>query len=60
MRRFNSKKGYTSTEVVIVMLVVAVVVSVSIKITKTKLDNIVSYTYYSGYSTLKGVTSQMV
>lgn len=60
MRRFNSKKGYTLTEVVIVMLVVAVVVSVSIKITKAKLDNIVSYTYYSGYSTLKGVTSQMV
>ena len=60
MRRFNSKKGYTLTEVVIVMLVVAVVVSVSIKITKAKLDNIVSYTYYSGYSTLKGETSQMV
>lgn len=44
--------AYTLAEIVIVMLIIAVVVSVSIKITKTKLDNIVSYTYYSGYSTL--------
>ena len=42
------------------MLVVAVVVSVSIKITKVKLDNIISYTYYSGYSTLRNVTGQVL
>ena len=42
------------------MLVVAVVVSVSIKITKVKLDNIISYTYYAGYSTLRSVTGQIL
>ena len=54
------KSAYTLTEVVVVMLVVAVVVSVSIKITKVKLDNIISYTYYSGYSTLRSVTGQVL
>ena len=53
------RSAYTLAEVVIVMLVVAVVVGVSIKITKAKLDNIISYTYYSGYSTLRNVTGQM-
>lgn len=52
--------AYTLAEIVIVMLIIAVVVSVSIKITKTKLDNIVSYTYYSGYSTLRNVTTQII
>lgn len=62
MKRFeiSRKKAYTLAEVVIVMLVVAVIVGVSIKITKAKLDNIVSYTYYSGYSTLRGITAQML
>ena len=54
------KSAYTLAEVVVVMLVVAVVVSVSIKITKVKLDNIISYTYYSGYSTLRSVTGQIL
>ena len=54
------KSAYTLAEVVVVMLVVAVVVSVSIKITKVKLDNIISYTYYSGYSTLRNVTGQVL
>lgn len=54
------RKAYTLAEVVIVMLVVAVVVSVSIKITKTKLDHIVSYTYYSAFSTVRNVTGQMI
>ena len=52
--------AYTLAEVVIVMLVVAVIVAVSVKITKAKLDNIVSYTYYSGYSTLKDITKQIL
>jgi len=64
MRNINSfwKKcgGYTLAEVVIVMLVIAVVAGVSIKITKAKLDNIVSYTYYTGYSTLRNVSGQML
>lgn len=54
------KTAYTLAEVVVVMLVVAVVVSVSIKITKVKLDNIISYTYYAGYSTLRSVTGQIL
>lgn len=54
------KSGYTLAEVIIVILIIAVVVGVSIKIIKAKLDNIVSYTYYSGYSILRGVTGQMV
>ena len=52
--------SYTLAEVVIVMLVIAVVVAVSIRITKAKLDSIVSYTYYSAYSTLKGVTRSLL
>ena len=56
----GNQSAYTLAEVVIVMLVVAVVVSVSIKITKTKLDRIVSYTYYSAYSTVRNVTGQIL
>ena len=59
-RQRTDKSGYTLAEVIIVMLVIAVVVGVSIKIIKAKLDNVVSYTYYSGYSILRGVTGQMV
>ena len=50
-------RSYTLAEIVIVMLVIAVVVAVTIKITKAKLDNITTYTYYSAYSTLKGVAN---
>ena len=50
MKRFF--KAYTLAEVVITMLVIAAVVSVSIKIAKTKMDSIISYTYYSAYQTL--------
>lgn len=53
-------RSYTLAEIVIVMLVIAVVVAVTIKITKAKLDNITTYTYYSAYSTLKGVANNMV
>lgn len=33
---------------------------VSIKVTKSRLDNVISYTYYSTYSTLRSVTSNML
>ncbi len=52
--------AYTLTEIIIVLLVIAVIVAVSIRITKAKLDNIVSYTYYSAYSTLRQVSRQML
>lgn len=42
------------------MLIIAVIVSVTIGITKAKLNNIVSYTYYSAYSTLRSVSSEML
>ena len=42
------------------MLIIAVVVGVSIKVTKSRLDNIISYTYYSTYSTLRSVISNML
>ena len=59
----SSKKGfrgYTLAEIVIVMLVIAVVVAVTIGVTKKKLDNIVTYTYYSAFSTLRAVNAQML
>ena len=52
--------GYTLAEVIIVMLIIAVIVSVTIGITKAKLDNVLSYTYYSAYSTLREVTTEML
>ena len=52
--------GYTLAEIIVVMLIIAVIVAVSIKITKTKLDNIVSYTYYSAYSIMRNVTKEML
>ena len=52
--------GYTLAEIVIVMLVIAVIVAVTIGITRHKLDNIVTYTYYSAYSLLRTATSQML
>lgn len=54
------KKAYTLAEVVIVMLIIAVIAGVSIKITKTKLDKVISYTYYSAYSSVSGVTRSML
>lgn len=56
----NKSYGYTLAEIVIVLLIIAVIVAVTIGITKAKLDNIISYTYYSAYSSLKSVTSEML
>lgn len=42
------------------MLIIAVIVAVSIGITKAKLDNIVSYTYYNAYSTLRTISAEML
>ena len=52
--------GYTLAEVIIVMLIIAVIVSVTIGITKAKLDNVLSYTYYNAYSTLREITRKML
>lgn len=52
--------AYTLAEVIIVMLIIAVIVAVSIGITKAKLDNIVSYTYYNAYSTLRTISAEML
>ena len=57
---FKALLGYTLTEIVIVMLVVAVIVAVTIGVTKHKLDSIVTYTYYSAYSSLRTATSQIL
>lgn len=54
------KKGYTLAEVIIVMLIIAVVVSISIKIAKVKLAHITSYTYYSAFSTVRKVSTEML
>lgn len=42
------------------MLIIAVVVAVTIGITKAKLDNIISYTYYNAYSTLRKISTEML
>ena len=42
------------------MLIIAVIVSVTIGITKAKLDNVISYTYYNAYSTLREITTEML
>ena len=42
------------------MLIIAVIVSVTIGITKAKLDNVISYTYYNAYSTLREITRKML
>ena len=52
--------AYTLAEVIIVMLIIAVIVAVTIGITKAKLDNVLSYTYYNGYSTLREITTEML
>ena len=57
---FKALLAYTLTEIVIVMLVVAVIVAVTIGVTKHKLDSIVTYTYYSAYSSLRTATAQIL
>ena len=52
--------GYTLAEIVVVMLIIAVVVAVTIGITKAKLNNVVSYTYYNAYSTLRSISTEML
>ena len=52
--------AYTLAEIIIVMLIIAVIVAVSIGITKAKLDNIVSYTYYNAYSSLRKISAEML
>ena len=54
------RSAYTLAEVIIVMLIIAVIVAVSIGITKAKLDNVISYTYYNAYSTLREITTDML
>ncbi len=57
---FRTFLSYTLAEIVVVMLIIAVVVAVSIGITKAKLDNIISYTYYSAYSSLRQISTEML
>ena len=52
--------AYTLAEIIVVMLIIAVIVAVTIGITKAKLDNIVSYTYYNAYSTLRSISTEML
>ena len=52
--------GYTLAEIVVVMLIIAVVVAVTIGITRAKLNNVVSYTYYNAYSTLRKISTEML
>lgn len=42
------------------MLIIAVIVSVTIGISRAKLNNIVSYTYYSAFSSIRQVTSSIL
>ena len=56
----SKKNAYTLAEVVITMLIIATVVAISIKISATKLNSLVSLTYYSAYSTIKSVTNEML
>ena len=52
--------GFTLSEVVIVMLIIAIVAGVCIKITRTKLDKVVTYTYYAAYETLNSVSANLI
>ena len=47
-------------EIIVVILIIAVIVAVTIGITRAKLDNVVSYTYYSAYSTLRSISTEML
>ena len=42
------------------MLIIAVVAGVCIKITRTKLDKVVTYTYYAAYDTLNSVSANLI
>lgn len=53
-------RGYTLAEIVVTMVIIAVVAGISIKIARAKLDSIITYTYYTAYSTLKEVATQMI
>ena len=55
-----NKKGFTLFEVITVMIIISIVVGASLKLTKTKLDNIKSYTYYNAYQTLVAATREML
>ena len=57
MRKFF--KAYSLVEVVVAMMVIATIVGVSIKATKTKMDSIISYTYYIAYETLRESVSHI-
>ena len=54
------KIGYTLAEVVIVMLIIAAVVGITIGLTKKKLDNVISYLYYSSYSIAQEAVNKMI
>lgn len=54
------KKAHTLAEIVVAMIIIAVVASISIKISKTKLDKVTSYAYYTAYSTLRSAVREMV
>ena len=42
------------------MLIIAVVAGVCIKITRTKLDKVVTYTYFAAYDTLNSVSANLI
>ena len=42
------------------MLIIAAIVAVSIRITRSKLDSVIFYTYYSAYETLKSSTASIL
>lgn len=53
------RQAFTLAEVVIAMLIVSIVVGVCIKITKAKLNNISAVNYYTSYSTLKSISTEL-
>ena len=53
-------RAYTLAEIVVTMVIMAIVAGISIKISRAKLDNIITYTYYTAYSTVKTAVSQML
>lgn len=53
-------RAYTLAEIVITIIVIAIVAAITVKASRAKLDSIITYTYYAGYSTIKTVASQMM
>ena len=53
-------RAFTLSEVIIVMLIIAVVAGVCVKITRTKLDKVVTYTYFAAYDTLNSVSANLI